>query len=208
MGKKIEILDASENVGFQKIHEAINTCIGTDYTAWMKATWPNVNGNGKFRIWFPKLAEVKKGEVVSAAFDCLNTLSEDWNEIIYDDLKNAQWDMTKKYSGYDIIFAKDPDGGDYLFRGVYIRDVEKSKPNHDVSKRIATRVRLIGDPVTDIELLDSVSADSYKGINSPVMPKSKYIDESGTIHYICGKCSNDFKSARRCPECGQLVKEM
>ena len=143
MAKKYGILDASEKIKFHTIYDAINDVIGTDYTGWMKATWPNTDGNGKFRLWFPKLADTRNGELFSAAFDCVNTISDDWNEVIFDDLKNTQADMTKKFWGYDLIFAKDP-GGEYVFRGVFIRDKEKSAPNHDVSKRIATRVRLIG----------------------------------------------------------------
>lgn len=154
MGKKYEILDSDKDIHFHSIYEAINDCMGTNYSGWMKACWPNVKGNGKYRLWFPKLAEIKNGKYVSAAFDCVNTLSSDWNEIVFDDLKHTQGDMSDKYWGYDLIFAKDPNGGDYIFRGVFARDGEKSRPNHDVSKRIATKVKLIGSPVYDVELLD------------------------------------------------------
>ncbi len=143
MAKKYEILDAGNNISFHSIYEAINDCMGTDYTGWMKACWPNVKGNGNFRIWFPKLARIKNGQNVAESFDCVNLISDDWNEFVFDDLKNQQVDMENKYRGYDLIFAKDVDG-DYVFRGLYIRDEGKSAPNHDVSKRIATKVKLIG----------------------------------------------------------------
>ena len=207
MGKKYEILDASQHMEFHTIFGAINDVAGTEYTGWMKACWPNVEGNGKFRMWFPKLAETKNGDLVSAAFDCVNTISDDWNEVVFDDLKNTQADMTKKYWGYDLIFAKDPDGGEYIFRGVYVRDGEKSKPNHDVSKRIATRVRLIGEPAYDIELLDEVIyEDVPDDINTPMKPRNTLNLEDGAVHYVCGRCGTEYNKAPRCPECGQLVQ--
>ena len=74
----------------------------------------------------------------------------------FEDLKVGHEDMSDKYWGMDLIFAKAPGKHGYMFRGVYIRDGEKSKPNYDVSKRIATKVRLVGDPAYDIELLDLI----------------------------------------------------
>ena len=208
MAKQYEILDASQNIQFHTIVSAINDILGTSYTGWQRATWPSNYGNGRFRMWFPKLAETKNGELVAASFDCVNTLSDDWNEFVFDDLKNTPYDVTKEYNGYDLIFAKDPDGGDYLFRGVYIRDVEKSRPYHYVNKRIATKVRLIGDPVYDIELLDEVSTvEAGSNINVPMNPQAIKRLQYGTLQYVCGRCGAEFKKAPRCPECGQLVKE-
>lgn len=208
MAKKYEVLDASQHIVFRTIVEAINDVLGTNYTGWQRAAWPSNNGNGNFRMWFPKLAETKNGQLVSASFDCVNTISSDWNEFIFDDLKNTQADMTKKYWGYDLIFAKEPDGGDYIFRGVYIRNGEKSKPNHDVDKRVATRVRLIGEPVYDIELLDEIKNDADNDdINVPMSPQSIKCLPYGTTRYICGRCGAEYNKAPRCPECGQIVKE-
>lgn len=177
MAKKYEILDASEKIGFHTIYDAINDVIGTEYTVWRKATWPNTNGNGKFRLWFPQLAKLRNGELVSASYDCLNTISDDWNEMKFDDLKNSQADMTKKFWGYDLVFAKDA-GGEYVFRGVFVRDKEKSTPNHDFSKRIATKVRLIGDPTYDIELLDEIM-DSMREV---VALDDTHTEEEKEIH--------------------------
>lgn len=154
MAKKIEILDAMEKYEFPTIFRAINDCIGTEYSGWMTACWPNVRGNGNFRMWFPKLAKQKGGELIPAAFDCINTISDDWNTFIFEDLKGGHVDMSDKYGGMDLIFAKTPGNHGYMFCGVYIRDGENSKPNYDVSTRIATKVRLIGNPAYDIELLD------------------------------------------------------
>lgn len=206
MAVKYEVLDAENNIEFTSIYQAINDCFGTEYTGWMKATWPNNWGNGNFRVWFPKLAETKNGELVSAAFDCVNTISDDWNEVVFDDLKNTSADMDNKYWGYDLIFAKNPKGGPYIFRGVYIRDGEKSLPNHDVSKRIGTKVRVIGSPATDIEILDDFrSVEQQVDINTPM--ESKDISEiDGNRIVTCGRCSSKYVEAPRCPECGQLLK--
>ncbi|MBQ0028389.1 MAG: hypothetical protein KBS96_07275 [Lachnospiraceae bacterium] len=203
---KYEVLDASQRIEFKSIYEAINDCFGTEYTGWMKATWPNNFGNGRFRAWFPKLAETKNGQFVSAGFDCVNTISDDWNEVVFDDLKNTQANMDKKYWGYDLIFAKEPKGGLYLFRGVYIRDGKKSRPNHDVVKRIGTRVRVIGSPAYDIEILDDFrEKEQAIDINTPMSPAWSEVIEGEKI-ITCGMCFNRFHKAPRCPECGQSMK--
>ena len=153
-GKREVILDASDIISYKTIYEALNATVGTDYTGWMKATWPSVYTSLPFRIWFPKLAETKNGKLVSAAFDCVNTISDDWNEVIFDDLKNGYVEGGEKYTGCTLIFAKEPQGGSYIFRGAYIDDEEKSSPNHYVSKRIGTKVKLTGQPSNAIEILD------------------------------------------------------
>ena len=147
-------LDASDIISYKTIYEALNATVGTDYTGWMKATWPSVYTSLPFRIWFPKLAETRNGKLVSAAFDCVNTISDDWNEVIFDDLKNGYVEGGEKYTGCTLIFAKEPQGGSYIFRGAYIDDEEKSSPNHYVSKRIGTKVKLTGQPSNAIEILD------------------------------------------------------
>ncbi|WP_316630150.1 hypothetical protein [uncultured Ruminococcus sp.] len=150
------ILDAEDNICFHTIYDAINAVAGTEYKGWMKACWPSSEGSDhtNFRIWFPKLAERKDGKLVCASNDCLNTLSEDWNEIVYDDLKLVDNADTPQYIGYDLIFAKEPSGGDYIFRGVFRFDAEQSHRYHHVEKRIATKVKLIGTPAHTAEILN------------------------------------------------------
>lgn len=201
--KRLEILDASLHIEFKSIYEGINACVGTSYTGWMKACYPASSGTFKFRMWFPKLAKTKNGEKVSAAFDCVNTISADWNQIVFEDLKvspDHEEDPENIYKGYDLIFAKDPDGG-YLFRGVYVFDEANSKGNIFVSKRIATKVRMIGNPAEDIELLDHIG---NKAINISVPPK-RMVETSDGVRYVCAKCGYKLKKAPRCPNCGQLI---
>ena len=149
------ILDVADNMSYRKTFEAINAIVGTDYTGWMKAGWPDKKTDMPFWIWFPKLAKHKNGEFVSAAFDCVNTISDDWNEFIFDDLKDTPPDIDGgSKPPYALILAKEPKGGPYIFRGVYIADNENSKYRHHVLKRIGTKVKLIGKPAHSIEILD------------------------------------------------------
>lgn len=58
------IPDANQPIEFNTIKDAINAVIGTNYAGWMKACWPNVMGNGSFRLWFPKLAHYENGNLM------------------------------------------------------------------------------------------------------------------------------------------------
>lgn len=153
--ERVVILDASKNISYEKIFEAINSVVGTDYTGWMRATWPQEKNTLNFRLWFPQMAKIKNGQFVSASFGCINTNSDDWSEIIFDDTKDVPDSVANHpYQGYSLTFAKGPKGGPYIFRGVYVNDKEKSGFNHDVSKRVGTIVKLIGQPSNRIEILD------------------------------------------------------
>lgn len=148
------IVDVAYNNSYEKIYEAINATVGTNYTGWMKACWPSNNPDLPFRLWFIQLAKTQNGKLIPAANDCLNTISADWNEVVYDDLKNSDAPGEyNPYSGYSLIFAKEPNGS-YVFCGAFISDMGKSHPNHHVYKRIGTKVKLIGKPAHDIEILD------------------------------------------------------
>lgn len=164
-GEREIVLDVADHISYSTIYEAINGTVGTEYTGWMRACWPNYYPVDSFRIWFPKLKEIKKGVEIPASFDCLNTISNDWNEFVFDDLKGRQTEQTEHYYGYDLIFAKEPDGGPYIFRGVFILDAEKTVPNHSVSKRIGTKVRLIGKPASKIEILDDFRKKPQNSVN-------------------------------------------
>lgn len=148
------IVAVENNNSYEKIYEAINATVGTNYTGWMKACWPSNNPDIPFRLWFIQLAKTQNGKLVPAANDCLNTISDDWNEVVYDDLKKSDpVGEYNPYPGYSLIYAKEYNGA-YVFCGAFIADMKKSHPNHHVSKRVGTRVKLIGKPAYDIEILD------------------------------------------------------
>lgn len=212
MSEEYRILDVNDHVSFKKKIEAINWCTEKDYDkniAWQQACWPsNRPKSYDFRIWFPRLAPKKNGEYIPATNDCVNYLSEDWNYFFFDDLRKDRKsaEPADRYLGLDLIFAKDVDG-DYIFRGVYMIDLNKSKPNHFLYKRIATKIKLIGKPVERFEILDSIEAVTVDDINTPMKPKDTIRKADGDINYICGRCNKAFICAARCPECGQMVKE-
>ncbi len=212
MNDECRILDVNNHISFKRKIEAINWCTAKDYDnsmAWQPACWPsNRPKSSDFRIWFPRLSSFKNGKYVAEANNCVNYLSDDWEYFYFDDLleRHKSGDPSDWYLGPDLIFAKDVDG-DYVFRGVYKTDIDKSRPNHFVSKRIATRVKLIGKPVQRFELLNSIEVDSIDDINIPKKPKNTIRKIDGSIQYVCGHCEKSFMKALRCPECGQLVKE-
>lgn len=151
------ILDAKEMPKFRTIYQAINCVVGREYESWRKACWPGVYGADytNFRMWFPKLSKLVGGKYTSV-FNCVNTISKDGSEIVFDYL-GKPWDPdAPQYRGYDLIFAKEPDNGPYIFRGLFIYDDQKSEPNHNrsVSKRIATKVRIIGNPGYTVEIIE------------------------------------------------------
>ena len=150
---RIDELDARDKIKFYKIHELLNTCFGTDYAAWMKGTW---SLNDYYWCWFPKLVKTLKDE--PATNGCTNVISEDWNTLIYDEHKSTVADTSNDpHDDRSIIFAREPDNGPILFRGVYEYNREQSSFKHYVYKRIATKIRIIGNPAYDIELLDHIN---------------------------------------------------
>lgn len=153
-GVRKRILDVADDIRFTKIYEAINDAAGTEYTGWMKATWPNGNPDQSYRFWFTKLAKRKNGELIPVATDCINTISADLNEFIFDDLRGGYDENKPRYQGYSLIYTKDHDSKFYIFRGIFAPDFEKTTPNHYVHKRVGTRCKLIGQPANDIEILD------------------------------------------------------
>ena len=48
---------------------------------------------------------------------------------------------------------------------------------------------------------------SSLSINSPMPPKRIILNEDNSINYQCPRCDSEFRQAKRCPECGQLIKE-
>ncbi len=208
MNADYRILDVNENLSFKNKIDAINWCTEKDYsaTSWQQACWPsNHPKSTDFRIWFPKLSDKRHGEYVATKDGFINYLSEDGEYFIYDDINgiNNNPNPNDHYLGVSVIFAKDVDG-DYIFRGVYKLDIEKSGPNHFVHNRIATKIKLVGKPV---QRLEYVEADNNDDINTPKKPKNRIRKADGSMQYICGRCNTTFLKSQRCPECGQLVKE-
>ena len=156
MAERTQIIDVSERRAFRTIYEAINWCVGTDYRYWGRACWPNYRPTDGFRMWFTQLAHVEHGRYVPSANECLNLICCDGNYHVFDDLRNQKPDVMRTQTWkYDLIFSKEV-GGYYYFRGIFVEDRVHSKLNHYVSKRVATRAKLIDCPARRLELLDAV----------------------------------------------------
>lgn len=149
---RIDHLDAKDKCEFYRIDEVLNNCFGTDYQAWMKGTWPL---NDYYWCWFPKLVKSIKDEPASNG--CINVISEDWNTIIYDETKDSVADTSSdQHNDRAIVFAREPDNGPILFRGVYVFDRKRSSYKHYIYKRVSSKIRIIGNPAYDIETLDKI----------------------------------------------------
>ena len=140
-------LNVSDNIHMEHIVDILNKYAGTKYDGWQQGTWKPSNVNTDYFFWFPKMANKnKKGEYVSAAFDCINTHNEDWTEIVYEDKKidknNGDEGLTNDYS---LIFAKENE--EYIFRGVFIQVLEKHEPYKYFYKKISDRAVLFGNPL-------------------------------------------------------------
>ena len=161
MTERTRIIDVSERRAFRTIYEAINWCVGTDYKYWGKACWPSMCPAYGFRLWFTQLAHVEHGRYVPSVNKYINILCCNGNYHVYDKIGPLESDTCPVYNWkYDLIFSKDV-GGYYYFRGIFIIDYEHSGPNHRVSKRVATRARLIGCPATRLELLNTIESGEF-----------------------------------------------
>ena len=161
MSERTRIIDVNDRRAFSTIYEAINWCVGTNYRYWGRACWPNGRPTDGFRMWFTQLAYVERGRYVPATFDCINLICCNGNYHVFDKVNPKEPDvMARQTWKYDLIFSKEV-GGSYFFRGVFIADDEHTAMHHYVSKRIATKAKLIGCPARRLELLDSVDPGEF-----------------------------------------------
>ena len=178
MPERERIIDVYDRRAFRTIYEAINWCVGTDYRYWGRACWPSGKPSDGFRMWFTQLADVERGRYVPAVNQCLNLICSDGNYHVFDDYRNQQPDeMWKRTWKYDLIFSKET-GGSYFFRGAFVEDKVHSSLNHYVSKRVATKVKLIGCPARRLELINLVRDDVEFDENY----LKKHIVSSDVIH--------------------------
>ena len=136
------ILDAAEFVSYRTVTEVINLVSGNEYKAWMKGTW---QGNG-FRVWIPKLSMASDTEDSAAGNGCVNKLSADWNELVYVNMQGKRTTHSEAYSGYEVVFAREPKNGNCIFRGIFVRDNENSTGTRNVFRRVAAKAVISGLP--------------------------------------------------------------
>lgn len=155
--KRVDILDANDVTCQFRINiDVLNEAFGVGRAMYAKACYPDTNGGcflgnnpgDRFVIWMPKL--------YSNSSEWKNILINDGEEIHEDAeaTRNEDWIPigTLSLPVLRIVFVKSDPKSPYKFVGVYRSG--KMEHLHHTYERIATRVRLIGNPVNRIELLD------------------------------------------------------
>ena len=157
--KRLDILDVNDpSCSFRINIDVLNEAFGIKRSMFPRAVYPdwkdgyypgNVPGE-KVIIWMPKLYRNKSdwknilSEDGTKLFEIAEpTRHEDWMEI------HEQWEYTIR-----LIFVKPDPKSPYKFIGAF----KPGRMDHlrHTYERIATRVRLIGDPVSSVELIDDI----------------------------------------------------
>ena len=155
--KRIDILDVNDpSCEFRINIDVLNEAFGIGRSMFAKACYPDkkhdsfpgTNSGDHYIIWMPKL--------YSNSSEWKNTLYNRGLEIHEDaeTTRSEDWiDMEKRdLSVLRLVFVKPDSKSPYKFMGVYRSG--RMEHLHHTYERIATRVRLIGNPVNRIELLD------------------------------------------------------
>ena len=157
--KRLDHLDVNDSACQFRINvDVLNEAFGFGESMLMKAGYPRnpkesipgVKPGDAFRIWLPKLYGNTSG--------WHNSLSDDGIHF-YEKLENPgdeDW-MNIDDSGakaLSLIFVKAKRNTPYRFVGVF-KAGKMERGNHTYD-RIATRVKLIGNPVRNIELIDDI----------------------------------------------------
>lgn len=156
--KRFDVLDANDkNCCFRINIDVLNEAFGVGRGMYARASYPDKkdtyfygkNTKDKFYIWMPKF--------YSNSSEWQNSISED-GSVIYE---IAEGDRHEEWISEDtdldalrLVFVKETTKAPYRFVGVF-KCGKIDYCNHTY-ERVATKVRLIGNPVTHIELLDDI----------------------------------------------------
>ena len=155
--KRFDILDANNpDCSFRINIDVLNECFGANRSIYMHAcypqgknkTIPGTKDGDRFFVWMPKL--------YGNSSEWINIVTDDGDTIleIAESSRHTDWiDEDKHFlDGIRLVFVKPSPSEGYRFAGAFVNDkMEYLKHSY---KRIATQVKLIGDPVNRIELLD------------------------------------------------------
>ncbi len=154
--KSIDILDVSNKCSFKNNVDVLNECFGANRSMYMRACYPQgrndflqeINTKDKIIVWMPKL--------YGNSSQWKNSISED-GTTIYEQAeaeRTTDWMESDKHDldAVRLVFVKKSLHDPYEFVGAFV----SGKMDHlsHSYERIATKVRLIGNPVQEIELLD------------------------------------------------------
>ena len=157
--KRVDILDANDDHCQFRINiDVLNEAFGVGRSMYAKACYPDkknetipgINSEDRFIIWMPKL--------YSNSSEWKNSLHNGGMEI-HEDAEATRHDDWIPISKHDLtvlrlVFVKLTPRSPYQFVGVY--RLGKRDYLHHIYERIATKVRLIGNPVNRVDLLDDI----------------------------------------------------
>lgn len=155
--KSVDILDVtSKECCFKNNIDVLNECFGAKRSLYMNASYPQkrndfireINTNDKIIVWMPKL--------YGNSSQWKNSISDD-GTIIYEIAEEGltkDWMDTGKHDleAIRLVFVKESPRDPYRFVGAF-KSGSMKYLNHTYI-RVATKVRLIGDPVLQVELMD------------------------------------------------------
>ena len=180
--KRFDVLDANDpRCSFRINIDVLNECFGANRSMYMHACYPQgknksipgTKNDEKFFVWMPKL--------FGNSSEWKNLLVDDGNTIleIAESSRHSDWMDEDKHivDGLRLVFVKPSPNEWYRFAGVYASD--KMDHLRHSYKRIATKVKLIGDPVTNVEILDD-------DIESPVIEEIAAIEADSVVNSLEG----------------------
>lgn len=150
------ILDASISRTYHSHVEVLNNLFGCNYKGHQKATYKL---NDSTFVWFPKIVKGKNGEVLANSSGWKNYYTEDFSKVFAEaPTLLSENHINKKIT---LIFAMlKPQ--EYVFLGAYNRNVSSDNEKLLVLNRVSSKVKLIGEPVCEVEVLnEQFSNKSY-----------------------------------------------
>lgn len=173
--KRFDVLDANDrNCTFRINIDVLNAGFGLRKDAYFKAVYPQskyeyISGSKpgqKFVIWMPKL--------YGNSSEWANRVSNDGNTIyeVAEPTRHIDWIQEDKHpmDVIRLVFVKPDPKRPYRFAGAFVNG-KMDHLNHTY-RRIATKVRVIGDPVRRIEMLDDIVYDEDPVINTGITKAS------------------------------------
>lgn len=154
--KRVDVLDVNDSESVFRINiDILNEAFGVGRAMYAKAVYPDrknsdipgTKSGDRFIVWMPKL--------YGNSSEWKNVVSADGTEIY----EVAEGDRTEDWIDEDsdldvlrLVFVKDSAKSPYRFTGVFKSGkMEFCKHTY---YRIATKARIVGNPVSKIELLD------------------------------------------------------